>query len=306
MAKIAKTIKISFRHEEWLKKNKVNFSEWVRKKIDTEIDLQSKTSGPNQHKAVILAAGKDKDLFPLTEEIPKTLLDIKGKSILQRQVELLRNVGIQDVAVIRGYKKEKINYSSLTYFDNDQFDSTGSFVSLSLASKFMDSPTIVLYGDILFDVQSLKNLLETDDHTTLVVDRGWQKRYQLNKEVPPSPPELTTLTEKGKTLEIASIGVDLPITETTSEFIGLAKLSRNACSILKDITKNGFSTDYKQENIKESQIRKASFIDFIEELMKRGECVTAMEIWRSWIEVDTFEDYRNAWKYIDNITEDNK
>jgi len=155
MAKIAKTIKISFRHEEWLKNNKINFSEWVRLKIDEEIDLQSKSNGVNRFKAVILAAGKDKDLFPLTEEIPKTLLEIKGKTILQRQVELLRSAGIHDIAVIRGYKKEKINYSGLTYFDNDEYENTGSFVSLAIASEFIDRPTIVLYGDILFDIQSL-------------------------------------------------------------------------------------------------------------------------------------------------------
>jgi len=106
----------------------------------------------------------------------------------------------------------------------------------------------------------------------------------------------------GSNLEVATIGTDLPVTETTSEFIGLAKLSDKACTLLKDVYGNGFSVDDDQENINKSRIQKASLIDFIEELMKQGEHVTAMEIWRSWIEVDTFEDYRNACKYIDNIT----
>ena len=302
MIKIAKTIKISIRQEEWLKSKKINFSEWVRQKLDAEIDQQLKLGNKDRFKAVILAAGKDTNLFPLTEDIPKALLDVKGKTILQRQIEMLRMIGINDIAVVRGYKKDQINFPNLEYFDNDDYENTGILVSLFLARKFMDRDMVVLYGDILFEIGILKRLIETRYNTTLVVDRGWKRRYQVSHEEHPSAPELTTLSDKEREIEISSVGVGLPETNSTSEFIGLAKLSTSACSVLKDLYEKVYCVNEDKKFYQAEHIRNASFVDFIQELINRGEKVSALEIWRKWIDVDTFEDYRNAWKLLDEIT----
>ena len=299
MAKIPKTIKISIRHEEWIKSQKINFSEWIRKKLDQEIDQQLQTINKKRFKAVILAAGKDTNLFPLTEDIPKALLDIKGKPILQRQVEMLRRVGINDIAVVRGYKKHQIGFPNLIYFDNDDYENTGTLASLFLAREFMDRDTVILYGDILFEAEILKRLLEDPQENTLVVDRGWEKRYQDSRETPPFPPELTTLSEKGQGIEIAAVGPGLSGTAPTSEFIGLAKLSTRACSILKDLYKNVYCLDPNKRFHQSRHMRTASFIDFVQELLSLGEKISALEIWRNWMEVDTFEDYRLAWKLLE-------
>ncbi len=299
MSKVSKTIKISMHHEAWLKSQNLNFSEWVREKLDEEMGRHHTGGTDNRYKAVILAAGKDKNLFPLTEDIPKTMLDVKGKTILQRQVEMLRLAGIEDIAVVRGYQKQQIHYPNLTYFDNDDYHQTGSLISLFAAREFMDREVLVLYGDILFESGILQRLIDTEDRTTLVVDRGWKKHYQASLEGHPFPPELTTLSEKGEETKIDSAGVGLPETDSTSEFIGLAKLSKKACTLLNDIYKKVYQADSSQPFHQAGSFKKASFIDFIEELLSRGEQVSGLEIWRTWIDIDTFEDYRNAWKIFD-------
>jgi phosphoenolpyruvate phosphomutase len=299
MTKIPKTIKISIRHEEWIKSQKINFSEWIRKKLDEEIDQQLQMVNSNKFKAVILAAGKDTNLFPLTEDIPKTLLDIKGKSIIQRQIEMLRRVGVNDIGVVRGYKKDQISFPKLIYFDNDDYEHTGTLASLFLAREFMDRDTVILYGDILFETEILKGLLEEQHENTLVVDRGWKKRYQESRERPPYPPELITLSEKGQGIEINSVGVALSDIPSTCEFIGLAKLSSRACSILKTLYTDVYCLDPNKRFHQARHIRTASFVDFVQELLNLGEKISALEIWRNWIEVDTFEDYRLAWKLLD-------
>jgi len=301
MTKISKTIKISLQHEEWLKSKQINFSEWIRTKLDEEIRQKRVDREGEKFKAVILAAGKDKNLFPLTEDIPKTLLDIKGKTILERQIDMLRSVGINSIAVVRGYKKERIDFPNLAYFDNDDYENTGILVSLFTAREFMDVNTIVLYGDILFGTDILKKLMEIQNDTTLVVDRGWQKRYQVGQEGHPFPPELTTLSEKGQEIRINAVGVNISETNSTSEFIGLARLSGNACSILRDIYKNVYCVDQDRKFHNAEHMRKASFVDFIQELLNQGEKVSALEIWRTWIDIDTFEDYRSAWKSYNTI-----
>ncbi len=59
--------------------------------------------------------------------------------------------------------------------------------------------------------------------------------------------------------------------------------------------------DQKRDFHSAKCVQKASFVNFIQELIDRNEKVTALEIWRSWIDIDTFEDYRNSWKLIENI-----
>ncbi len=298
MTKVAKTIKITIQHEDWLKSNQINFSEWIRKKLDEEIENINKKVLPKKFKAIILAAGKDPLLFPLTEDIPKTMLNVKGKTILQRQIEMLRMFGIQDIAVVRGYKKEQISYPNLVYFDNDDYEKTGSLVSLFHAKDFMDCDCIIIYGDLLFNKEVLKKLISAQADNILVVDRGWKKHYQESQEKHPFLPELTALFDQGKNVAVRTAGVGLPETESTTEFIGLSKISLNACSILNNLYENVYSVNHNKRFHHAKRIHEASLIDFFQELINQGEKISALEIWRNWIDVDTFEDYRKAWKFI--------
>ena len=59
-------------------------------------------------KAVLLAAGVGSRIRPLTDNSPKSLLDVAGKSILQRMLENVEAVGITDVIVITGYLEEQL------------------------------------------------------------------------------------------------------------------------------------------------------------------------------------------------------
>ena len=147
--------------------------------------------------------------------------------------------------------------------------------------------------------RAIKRLIESKANTALVVDRGWKKHYQDSKEGHSLPPELTIPSKETETIKAISVG--LPETDITSEFIGLAKLSANACLILSEVYKNNYCQDQNKEFHSGKCIQKASFVDFIQELINRGEKVTALEIWRSWIDIDTFEDYRNSWKLIEDI-----
>ena len=64
-------------------------------------------------KAIIIAAGIGSRLNPLTNDKPKCMLQYKGKVLLQHQIDALRGAGIDRIVVIKGYKKEVINYPDL-------------------------------------------------------------------------------------------------------------------------------------------------------------------------------------------------
>src|SRR3989338_7624709 len=73
-----------------------------------ELLLLKAFSGNVPKKALILAGGKGTRLEPITHEIPKPLIPIKGKPILQHIIELLKKHNIREIILSVGYKKEKI------------------------------------------------------------------------------------------------------------------------------------------------------------------------------------------------------
>ena len=64
-------------------------------------------------KAIIIAAGSAKRPGKQTRELPKGLLEINGKTILERQIDVLRNNEIQEIIIITGPHKEKFKFDKI-------------------------------------------------------------------------------------------------------------------------------------------------------------------------------------------------
>ena len=60
--------------------------------------------------AIIMAAGTASRFFPISEETPKGLLDVRGEILIERQIRQLREAGISDITVVTGYKAELFAY----------------------------------------------------------------------------------------------------------------------------------------------------------------------------------------------------
>ena len=66
-------------------------------------------------KAIIIAAGMGQRLRPYTADRPKCMVEINGRSLIERQVEAYRAAGIDEINVIRGYRGRQIQLPGLTY-----------------------------------------------------------------------------------------------------------------------------------------------------------------------------------------------
>ena len=148
--------------------------------------------------AIIAAAGFEKQLLPLIEDKPKCLLDIKGKTILERQVSALNECNIKEIALVRGYKKEAITLPNIRYYDNDRYEETGELYSLFCAENEMKSRTILLYGDIIFETAVLEKLLKSPADITLVVDLAWSDHPQQGQDFQLKPDLVTLDPPPGK------------------------------------------------------------------------------------------------------------
>ena len=85
-------------------------------------------------KALIIAAGLGSRLKKHTKELPKCMLDFGGKTLLQRQLNSYKN-GIKDISLIKGYKKEKINYKGIKYFENTDYQNNNILNSIFTQKK---------------------------------------------------------------------------------------------------------------------------------------------------------------------------
>ena len=124
-------------------------------------------------KAIILSAGQGSRLLPLTQDRPKCLLDIGGRSIIEHQVDLLVAEGIRQITVVIGYmglKVREVLGSRVVYCENDLFASTSSMYSLWLARDAAADGFLVVNSDVLFHGDILKSLLNSPHGDALAVD----------------------------------------------------------------------------------------------------------------------------------------
>ncbi len=257
--------------------------------------------------AIIAAAGFEKQLLPLIEDKPKCLLDIKGKTILERQIAALNECNIKDIVLIRGYKKEAIALPNIRYYDNDRYEETGELYSLFCAENEMKGRTIVLYGDIIFETAVLEKLLKSPADITLVVDLAWHDETQRGRPPIHLNPDLVMLQDPpGKSYlyryvmpdeqnRVIKIGRHLPPDQAHAEFIGMAMFSENGIKAFTECYRQAMDK-YRSRGFHESgSFLKASLTDLIQELIDTGHTVNCVPIFKGWMEVDSFEEYQKAW-----------
>lgn len=150
----------------------VTVKEVFRLQNDAELEEAEKkyfqkNEGAN---AIILAASRGGELGDLTIDRPKTLIQVNGTSLLEQMVSKIRETGINNINVIRGYKKDVFPELGVQYFDNDLFDSTGELSSLNVALDKINGECLISYGDIVYKKYILNLLKDSNADISIIVD----------------------------------------------------------------------------------------------------------------------------------------
>jgi len=132
-------------------------------------------------KALILAAGVGKRL---KANVPKILLKVGNKSLLERHYENLLNLGIKNIGIVIGYKSNQLtNFikkidikKNIKIFRNSRYK-LGSIVSLVCAGKFFHTKGDLIFmdGDVFYDKKVLKKLINSKKKNCLLIDRQFEK-----------------------------------------------------------------------------------------------------------------------------------
>lgn len=167
-------------------------------------------------RAILLLAGRGRRLGPLTEEMPKCMVEVDGVPILERALEALGDCGVREVVLVVGYRADQVRRFTRDRFDgltlryvvNERHSETNTAYSLWLAREYLDTDLLLLEGDIVFDHTAIRRILETagaasawaavpvgpgrDEGILLARSRGERvRRVDLVRPPDTRPPELS-------------------------------------------------------------------------------------------------------------------
>ena len=128
-------------------------------------------------KVIFLAAGYGKRLGKLTQTTPKCLLDINGKSLLERDMDAFLQNGINNFVIITGPNSEKFQFKNVEYIPDSNFENHDVLGTLMEGKKLLNDDIIISYTDIIFDKNIVKSVLDFNDDIGLAVDMNWEKSY---------------------------------------------------------------------------------------------------------------------------------
>jgi len=182
-------------------------------------------------RGIVLAASRGVGLGAVTADLPKCMVDVRGKPLLQQLLGTLEECGITGTTVVRGYRKDAIPTDGITVVDNDAFAGTGEAGSLACAAEQIRGETVVVYGDVLFRRYILDGLLESRNDITIVADSTCRGTANPRDMIGADRPNSYTYHDEAPVL-LTGVGVD-PAT-ARGEWIGLMHLSARGADLIRE------------------------------------------------------------------------
>lgn len=130
-------------------------------------------------KALILAAGFGSRLAPITDKIPKSLVQVNGKPILFKQIENLHENSIYDITIISGYKAKILEkavhekWPEINIIESTDYATTNNMFSAYIGLKEIGiQPILMMNADVFYDASVIEALLVCPYKNAVVVDIG--------------------------------------------------------------------------------------------------------------------------------------
>ncbi len=228
-------------------------------------------------KAIILAAGYGKRIHPVTQGLPKSMLQMGKRSLLHHMIHACQRIGIEDFVFVLGYEKDRMEahieeaLDQFTIVHNPNYMTTNTLYSLWLAREHFDDDFIYFNADILFDPKIL-DLIETD--------RGYPELLLETKRC--AEEEVKMIIDED--FRILEIGKKLDPKDCAGEFIGIGKFTRNVLPDFAACLQEGVDRHQEQNYFEWA----------VDLLAKRHTLIAVPTMDFACIEIDFPEDYERA------------
>lgn len=233
-------------------------------------------------RAIILAAGRGSRMGSMTDQRPKCLCQLHGKPLLQYQLEALSSAGIDDVAIVTGYRNADLIGFSGTKFYNPRWSQTNMVYSLLQADDWLlGSQCIISYSDIFYSEDAVRRLRLAGSGVNVLYDVNWLSTWKQRFCDPLDDAENFRIDPSGIITKIG--GRPDSLESVQGQFMGLINIDTEAWKTIK-----GFLEDQEQ-----SYIDKVDFTTLFMDLIS-NDCleIKGVSYDGPWGEVDTTRDLK--------------
>ena len=260
-------------------------------------------------RAIIIGAGRGSRLGQNTDLVPKTLVEVMGRPMLDWILEALQSAGFsrKDVVFVCGYAEDVVRarYPELTFVRNADWANNNILLSLLCAREHFGAGFVSTYADIIYDGQIVQDLVASPSDIVLGCDTAWRRRYVGRTQHPETDAEKlrangTQVIELSRTIESES---------ADGEFIGVMKLSPDGARVFCDAFERAEQA-YGRGLFREGRtFQKAYLLDLLQEMLEAGALMKRENTAGGYMEIDTGQDlamaegWWNAWLTRDRAGE---
>ncbi len=183
-------------------------------------------------RACVLAAGRGRRLGAMTEARPKGLIELAGRPLIDWQLAALRAGGIDEIAIVTGYRGEMLAGRGTATIANPRWAETNMLASLLCAAPLFDRPVIVSYADIVYDAATVRRLAAADGEIVLAYDPHWLELWSRRFAVPLADAEGFALGADGRLAEIGGRLADPA--EADGQYMGLLRVGPRGLGWLRE------------------------------------------------------------------------
>jgi choline kinase len=239
---------------------------------------------------VIIAAGRGSRLQNETDEIPKTLVDVMGKPMLEWILDAYASAGLsrKDVVFVCGYRADviKARYPEFTYVTNHDWPNNNILLSLLMAREYLKDGFVSTYGDIVYEGAVVQKLVQSPADIVLGCDTAWRRRYVGRTQHPETDAE--KMRADGE--RVVELSRTIPSEQATGEFIGVMKLRPAGVSQFLAAFDRAERT-YGRGQFREGRsFQKAYLIDLLAEMLEQGASMGHEDTRGGYMEIDTLQD----------------
>lgn len=230
-------------------------------------------------RAFILGAGQGTRLRPLTDDRPKCLVEVAGRSLLAWQHRALAVAGVEDVTVIGGYRAEAIEAAGYRLLRNEQYASSNMVHSiyLALTATPPGEAALIVYGDIAFEPRLIEALVGTSVDVATVVDSTWHAYWRLRfGGALRNDLESLVLAPDHRVVRLGEETDDL--SQVDARYVGLSLVTADAVEQVKRAIEAGGVPSH------------LSTTELLQRRIDDGRRVFAVPVQHGWFEVDSVAD----------------
>jgi choline kinase len=246
---------------------------------------------------VIIAAGRGSRLRNETDEIPKTLVEVMGRPMLEWILDAFESAGLKrkDVVFVCGYRADviKSRYPDFTYVTNHDWQNNNILLSLLMAREYLGDGFISTYGDIVYEGAVVQKLVASTADIALGCDTAWRRRYIGRTQHPETDAE--KLRSDGT--RVVEISRTIPSEQADGEFIGVMKLSKQGAGDFLgafDQAERSYGGGMFREG---RTFQKAYLLDLLAEMLEQGTSMQHEDTRGGYMEIDTLQDMSMAEKW---------